>query len=64
MLGAKYPGYYKVGDEKELKKILIKCEREPDFLLELGKHCQNRALLISLSEETRRWGEIIKELSN
>ena len=64
MLGNKYPGYYKVGDEKELKKILIKCEIEPDFLRELREHCQNRALLISLSEETSRWSAIIRELSN
>jgi glycosyltransferase involved in cell wall biosynthesis len=38
LLGDDYPGYYPVGNEAELAKLLLRSERDPEFYqaLELG----------------------------
>lgn len=62
MLGKDYPGYYPVGDEAALQKILLKCENDKAFLSDLTKRCKARAKLFTLTEEKRRWKKLLTAL--
>ena len=62
MLGEDYLGYFNVGDEASLRGLLLKCERDKEFMLELDRICKARAELFQLSEEERRWKNILSEL--
>ncbi len=62
MLGKDYPGYYPVGNEKALQKLLLKCENDKAFLADLTKRCRARAKLFKPAEEKRRWKKLLEEL--
>ncbi|MFP6712807.1 MAG: selenoneine biosynthesis selenosugar synthase SenB [Rhodospirillales bacterium] len=62
MLGKDYPGYFKVGDEKALQKLLLRCETDKAFLANLTKHCKTRAKLFKPAEEKRRWKKLLAEI--
>ena len=62
MLGKDYSGYYPVGNEKALQKLLLKCENDKMFLADLTKRCKARAKLFKPAEEKRRWKKLLTEL--
>jgi len=62
MLGKNYLGYYKVGDERSLRRLLIKCENDKGFMQELVELCEVRSKLFNLSEEERRWKNLLIEV--
>jgi putative glycosyltransferase (TIGR04348 family) len=62
MLGKDYPGYYPVGDEKALRKLLLKCESDKAFMRDLTNRCKKRAKLYKLAEEKRRWKKLLAAL--
>ncbi|MBT3989034.1 MAG: TIGR04348 family glycosyltransferase [Rhodospirillaceae bacterium] len=64
MLGKDYPGYYPVGDEKALRKLLLKCESDAAFMRDLSRRCKVRAKLFKLAEEKRRWKKLLAEIVN
>jgi putative glycosyltransferase (TIGR04348 family) len=63
MLGRDYPGYFPVGNEKALKKLMLKCETDKTFLADLTKRCKARAKLFKPAEEKRRWKSLLAELT-
>lgn len=62
MLGKDYPGYYPVGNEKALQKLLLRCENDRAFLADLTRRCKARAKLFKPAEEKRRWNKLLAEL--
>ncbi len=42
MLGANYPGYFKLGDAAALAGLIERCQAEPAFIDLLRKHCAQR----------------------
>jgi glycosyltransferase involved in cell wall biosynthesis len=42
LLGDDYPGYFPVGNEIELAKLLVQAETNPDFYKSLERHIQAR----------------------
>jgi len=53
LLGDGYPGYYPVGDEAALARLLYQSETTPDFYASLKKHIDIRKDLISPEREMR-----------
>jgi len=64
LLGADYPGYYAVGDTKQLAKLLTRAETCTEYLVELGERVNNLALLFSPQREQQAWADLISELSS
>ena len=63
MLGKDYLGYFDVGDETSLRALLLKCENDKSFMQTLVKSCEVRSRLFNLSEEERRWKELLAEIA-
>ncbi len=61
LLGKDYPGYFPVGNEKALQKLLLKCEKDKAFMRDLTKRCKARAKLFKPAEEKRRWKKLLAE---
>lgn len=53
MLGANYPGYFRVGDSAALAALLVRCRDEPRFLERLVRLCAARARLFRPQAERR-----------
>jgi putative glycosyltransferase (TIGR04348 family) len=51
MLGASYPGYYRLGDEKALAALILRCMREPRFYAKLVSTLQARRHLFAPAGE-------------
>ena len=64
MLGADYPGYFPVGNERALARLLVRAEQDADFYRALRRHCAERKKLISVAKEKRALALLIDELSS
>lgn len=55
ILGDDYPGYFRVGDTRELAHLQLRCETEPPFLADLTTRCHGTSQLIAehISPEIR-----------
>jgi putative glycosyltransferase (TIGR04348 family) len=62
MLGRDYAGYYKLRDTKQLARLLLRAESDPDFLNRLAASCRRRRELIRPARERKAWRELISEL--
>ncbi len=62
ILGADYPGYFTVGDTRELRGLLLRAEAEPDFLNVLKSKCEDCAELFEPAREQRTWKNLLAEL--
>jgi putative glycosyltransferase (TIGR04348 family) len=62
MLGTDYPGYYPVGNERALARLLYRAESDADFYSELQRHCRVRRKLISADNEKRALASLIREV--
>jgi glycosyltransferase involved in cell wall biosynthesis len=55
MLGADYDGYFALGDDEALARLMDRASREPDFLARLRWQCAARAPLF---EPAREWADV------
>jgi putative glycosyltransferase (TIGR04348 family) len=62
MLGADYPGYYEVGDERMLAACLYRAETDPLWYARLQQGCAARAHLVSAEREHASLDALLKEL--
>jgi putative glycosyltransferase (TIGR04348 family) len=63
MLGKDYPGYFPVGDERALAKLLLRAERDTEFYRSLKAYCRERKKLISAAREKAALKHLIGEIS-
>jgi putative glycosyltransferase (TIGR04348 family) len=63
ILGADYPGYFAVGDTKQLAQLLTRTETCSEYLVELEARVNNLAPLFSPLREEQAWADLIYELS-
>ncbi len=61
MLGADYPGYFPVGDERRLASLLWSAENEPDFYASLLRHARQRRALMRPELEASRLRQLVAE---
>jgi glycosyltransferase involved in cell wall biosynthesis len=61
MLGEDYPGYFPVGDERRLAKLLSMAENDPEFYAELVSHARQRRSLMRPEQEASRLRQAVAE---
>jgi len=64
ILGDDYPGYFEVGDTRELARLMLRCETEPRFLAQLTRRCNGLAPLFDPSREQSAWVALLDELES
>lgn len=63
MLGADYAGYYPLGDERALARLLWRAESDPEFYRRLRRQCRMRRHLVSRAREKDALRRLLRELS-
>lgn len=63
ILGAEFPGYFDVGDTKQLAGLMTRAESTPGYLAELRAWSNSLALLTDPAREQQAWSDLISELS-
>jgi len=61
MLGEDYPGYFPMGDEHQLAKLLWMAESDPEFYADLASHARKRRGLMRPEQEASRLRQIVAE---
>ena len=61
ILGAAYPGYFTVGEEKELADVLDQAERDPGFYQELRDACGELQTLVDPAREREAWRTLLAD---
>lgn len=64
MLGENYPGYFPVGDERELARLMTKAEAEADFYADLLGHARQRRQLMRPEQEASRLRQAVAEFES
>jgi len=64
VLGANYPGYFTVGDTRELRRLMIRAEAEPDFLGLLRSQGDRLIKLFEPARERKAWEELLGEIAS
>lgn len=64
ILGKGYPGYFEVGNTKQLGRLLTRAETSPGYLAELRAWTKGLAILADPSREEQAWSDLINELFN
>lgn len=64
ILGKDYPGYFEVGNTKQLARLLTRAETSPEYLAKLKASIKGLAVLIDPSREAQTWADLINELLN
>lgn len=62
MLGKRYPGYFEVGDDAGLARLIRRCRDEPRFLQALACACERRAPLFRPQAECEAISELVSAL--
>jgi putative glycosyltransferase (TIGR04348 family) len=62
ILGEDYPGYFNVGDTRELRRLLVRAEADPDFLSLLKSKGDELAGLFEPEREQKAWKDLLGEL--
>lgn len=62
-LGENYPGYFPVGETRELARLLQRIESNPAFYRSLKAYCARLAPLVDPKREVTVWKELLRELS-
>ena len=63
ILGAKYPGLYRVGDTAQLAALLSRAETDGTFYTRLRKWCARLAQRMTPDAERESWRRLVYELS-
>jgi putative glycosyltransferase (TIGR04348 family) len=61
-LGGNYPGYFSVGNARELARLLRKAESNPGFYRRLKFHCARLRPLVDPRRERAAWKALLNEL--
>ena len=61
MLGEDYPGYFPVGDERQLATLLSRAETDLDFYADLLSHARQRRGLMRPEQEASRLRQVVAE---
>lgn len=61
MLGEDYPGYFPVGDERQLARLMAQAESDPDFYAALLSHARQRRELMRPEQEASRLRQVVAE---
>ena len=61
MLGPRYAGYYPVGDERALARLLWRAESDPAFYRKLRMQCQARRGLVAPRRERLELKRLLAE---
>jgi glycosyltransferase involved in cell wall biosynthesis len=64
ILGANYPGYFTAGETRELMRLLIRAETEPDFLDTLRSQGERLVKLFEPAQEQKAWEELLREVAS
>ena len=64
ILGLDYPGYFAVGDTRQLARLLMRAESSPVYLEELTMHSRSLAMLVDSAREEQAWLDLISELTS
>ncbi len=62
ILGADYPGYFDVGDTKQLVRLLKRAESSPGYLAELKAWSSSLAFLTDPAREEQAWSDLIRDM--
>jgi putative glycosyltransferase (TIGR04348 family) len=62
ILGEEYPGYFDVGDTKELVQLMTRAETCPEYLADLSARITNLSPLFSVAREKQAWADLFAEL--
>jgi putative glycosyltransferase (TIGR04348 family) len=62
MLGRDYAGYYPLGDTAALARLLVRAEREPEFLSRLAAQCRARRPLVAPAREKAGLAALLREI--
>lgn len=62
ILGDDYPGYFQVGDTRELARLMWRCETDPLFSADLTSRCRDLAVLFDPAREQSAWGDLLDTL--
>jgi glycosyltransferase involved in cell wall biosynthesis len=62
ILGRDYPGYFEVGDTKQLAQLLTRAENSPGYLAALRAWSNSLALLADPAREEQAWSDLLSEL--
>jgi len=62
LLGADYPGYFPVGDERDLADLLYRAETDSAFLNDLQSHCDRLKKLFTPATEAKAWRNILSDI--
>jgi len=62
MLGKNYAGYYPLGDERALARLLWRAESDPEFYRRLKRQCAARRGLVSRKREKQALKQLLAEL--
>jgi putative glycosyltransferase (TIGR04348 family) len=62
ILGADYPGYFRVRDTKGLAELLTRAETCPEYLADLGARGKDLVFLFNPAREEQAWADLIGEL--
>ncbi|MHB1075061.1 selenoneine biosynthesis selenosugar synthase SenB [Thiobacillus sp.] len=61
MLGKDYPGYFPVGDERQLARLMAMAESDPAFYADLLDHAATRRSLMRPEQEASRLRQVVAE---
>lgn len=64
LLGADYPGYYPVGDERSLADLLHRAETKPGWLIGLAEHCRRLEPLFTAETEAGAWAALVDSVAS
>jgi len=64
ILGKDYPGYFEVGNTKQLARLLTRAETSQQYLAKLKSSTKGLAVLVDPSQEVQAWSDLINELTN
>ncbi len=62
MLGKRYAGYFPVGDDAALARLLQRCRDEPAFLARLARQCEARAARFAPERERAALVRLLREV--
>lgn len=62
ILGADYPGYFDVGDTRQLARLLTRAETSSEYLAELKARTESLSFLADPAREEQAWSDLISEL--
>ena len=64
LLGSDYPGYFDVGNTRQLRSLLLCCEQDRDFYDTLRDRCRAKSAALSPDAERTAWLSLLTELGS